>query len=265
MPTIQLKTGKTMCHQLKPHVPPVLFSVVRDFPLYNTCIRQNPFCKELDVLLSDNSKENKGIPVRYNEFLDSYDFSRQAWFIFCHEDFEICEYIVPILNTLSPDFLYGPIGCARKGFFPFRHQVFLGLIAEQKRGGSGEVWSVGRPVKPNTEVETFDCCCLIVHSTLIEKYHLRFDETLLFDLYIEDFCATARIKHEIHSRILPFKAIHHSGSRPTERLYRHLPYLRQKYPHDFFCASCTYFGTPSWLTRIERQLITLLRHVTTRK
>ena len=242
--------------------PIVIFSVVRDFTIYGKCIGDNPFCTALDCRLASNVKDNKGIATRYNEFLDNYDFSNPAWLIFCHEDFEVREPVAQLLENLSPDFLYGPIGCIRKGVFPFRHQAFLGQIMEHRRDGSGSAWSVGLPVKPNTEVETFDCCCLIVHSSLIERHHLRFDENLLFDLYVEDFCANARIKHGIKSRILPFKATHHSGSHPTERLYRHLPYLKQKYPHDYFCAPCTYFGSPSRIIRYEQQFIALLRHIT---
>ncbi len=164
-----------------------------------------------------------------------------------------------MLEQVPTDALYGPIGCARKGIFPLRHQVFLGQLTERNRDGTGEPWQVGRKVKPMTQVETFDCCCLIVHSSLVQKHNLRFDEELAFDLYVEDFCAIAKVKHNIPSHILPFKAIHHSGSHPTERLYRHLPYLAKKYPHNCFCASCTYFGTPPWSMQLQNTLIKLAR------
>lgn len=230
------------------------FSVVRDVEQYNTYIRDNRFCHGADLRFVDNYRENKAIPARYNDFINGFDFSKPTWLVFCHEDFEIREPLAPLLERLPHNALYGPIGCARKGIFPFRHQVFLGEIEEINRDGSGEPWTVGIPVAPLTKAETFDCCCLIVHSSLIEKYRLRFDETLAFDLYIEDFCAMAKVKHGIESRILPFKATHHSGSKPSERLFRHLPYLKNKYPRDCFCASCTYFGTPSPLMNLERAL-----------
>ena len=235
-----------------------LFSVVRDIELYNACIRGNVFCRGADLQFIDNNAENKAIPKRYNDFINSFDFSKPAWMIFCHEDFEFREPLAPLLENLPRDALYGPIGCARKGVFPFRHQVFLGQIEEMNRDGSGKPWTVGRHVAPLMKTETFDCCCLIVHSSLIKKYNLRFDEELPFDLYVEDFCATAKVKHGIRSRILPFKATHHSGSKASDRLYRHLPYLREKYPRNCFCASCTYFGTPSPSMRFERWLAKLM-------
>ena len=239
----------------------IILSVVRNSCMFNMCIRDNPYLSGLFTTAINNLPQNKGIPTRYNEFLNTYDFARPSWIVFCHEDFEIQEPINPILENLSPDALYGPIGCSRKGLFPFRHQCFLGQIKEQKRDGTGNPWIVGHKEKPLTLVETFDCCCLIAHSSLIQKHNLRFDEELAFDLYVEDFCAMAKTKYGIDSRLLPFKATHHSGSNPTERLYRHLPYLKQKYPNNYFCASCTYFGTPSFTTRCERKLANLFYYV----
>ncbi len=237
----------------------IVISVIRDFAMYEKCIANNPFCKDLLKRPIDNSVENKGVSARYNEFLDRYDYSNPSWLIFCHEDFEIQDSLAQLAENLPTDSLYGPIGCSRVGIFPLRHQVFKGQITEMNRDGSGEPWLVGRPAKAMAQVETFDCCCLIVHSSLIEKHHLRFDENLPFDLYVEDFCAEAKIKHGIKSRILPLKAVHHSGSHPSDRLYRHLPYLAGKYPKNFFCASCTYFGTPSLATRLERGLVSTIR------
>lgn len=229
-------------------------SAIRDFSLYDKLfgrLRDEPGVCLHSI---DNRTDNQPIPKRYNDFLDGYDYAKPGWFVFCHEDFEIREPLDPLLEGLPTDALYGAIGCARRGPFPFRHQAFLGQITECNRDGSGNPWTVGRSVPPMTEVETFDCCCLIVHSSLVERLHLRFDEELAFDLYVEDFCATARIRHGIVSRILPFQATHHSGSSPTERLYRHLPYLKSKYPTRDFCASCTYFGTPDPLTKTIRKI-----------
>lgn len=232
-----------------------LISVVKDHNMYEFC--QSSMAKDKTVIqhFFNNDKQNLPIPCRYNEFLNGYDYSQPAWFVFCHEDFEFQEPLEPLLSKLPTDALYGPIGCARKGIFPFRHQVFLGKITEQNRNGTGTPWQVGQSVPALTPVETFDCCCMIVHSSLVEKYHLRFDEELAFDLYVEDFCATARVKYGVLSRVLPFKATHHSGSKPTDRLYRHLPYLAKKYPDRDFCASCTYFGTPDSVTKLIKMLI----------
>jgi len=80
---------------------------------------------------------------------------------------------------------------------------------------------------------------------------MRFDEKLEFDLYVEDFCADARLRFGVKSYVIQMEACHHSGSIATERLWRHLPYLAAKYPDNAFVGSLTYFGTPDWRKRIQ--------------
>ncbi len=187
-------------------------SVVRDFSLYRRCLRENPKCGNMEFVALDNTVTNEPIPIRYNRFLDDCNDLGDSWLLFCHEDFEPWESIEKKIDELSLDehALYGPIGCRRKGFAGFGMQVYCGEIEECKREGVGEPWKVGRPIVAPVEVETFDCCCLLVHSALIRQHDLRFDEELQFDLYVEDFCAAARLHHGIKSYAIPFKACHHS-------------------------------------------------------
>ena len=56
-------------------------------------------------------------------------------------------------------------------------------------------------------VDTVDCQCLIVHSDLIKKYHLRFDEHLQFHFYAEEFCIMASEKYNIPSYALSIDSI----------------------------------------------------------
>lgn len=212
--------------------------MVRDFSLYRRLVVENPALVGAKFVTLDNRERNLPIPVQYNRFLDNFDFSHPAWLVFCHEDFEIREPLAPLLKHLSSDSLYGPIGATCRDAVLKRNSI-IGRIDECRREG-GETWEVGKAVPAMTLVETFDCCCLIAHSSLIRE--LRFDPKLEFDLYVEDFCANAKVQHGIVSRILPFAAVHHSGSHPTARLYRHLEYLRRKYPHDLFHATCVDFG-----------------------
>ena len=223
----------------------ILVSVVRDFALYRSCLAENPCLSDCEKVAYDNREENMPIPVRYNRFLDSLSSQTPpAWLVFCHEDFEPQEPLSPLLGTLDPDCLWGPVGAYRQSFGGLGRQRIVGsLAAAQKK------------VPRGFTVDTFDCCCLIVHTSLIEKFHLRFDEELAFDLYVEDFCASAKTRYGIPSKILPFKAVHHSDSKPTGRLYRHLPYLQAKYPHNLFTATCTYFGTQPPLMRLQRKLL----------
>lgn len=237
----------------------IAISVSINPALYSRCIGGNPYASSLERVKIDNRKKDEPIPVCYNRYLEKYDYSHDAWFVFCHDDFELKEDIVPLLDGLDLSALHGVVGGARRGAAGFGMQVIYGNMTEKRRDGEGMEWSVGRHVEKATEVEAFDCCCLIVHSSLIKKYDLRFDEHLLFDLYVEDFCAAAKVKYGIRSYVHPLKCCHHSGSHATERLYRHMPYLKEKYPHDCFVGSCAYFGTPSWQKVLQDYLMSLVR------
>ena len=238
-----------------------LISVVRDFDTYAGCVSRNNFLSSIERFAVDNCLRNEPIPVCYNRFLDEYDYAKESWFIFCHEDFEFQEDIVPLLERVDKNSLHGVVGAARKGFAGFGMQVIYGNMTEVNRNGSGGMWQPGRSIARPVEVDAFDCCCLIVHSSLVKKYGLRFDENLFFDLYVEDFCALAKVKHGIRSYVHPVKCCHHSGSRPTDRLFRHLPYLKEKYPGNCFVGTLTYFGTPTWQKRLQDRIVSAIRRI----
>ncbi len=202
-----------------------IISVVRDFEMYEKCVRENPFNARATFTTFDNRLENKGIPARYNEFLDAYDYSHPNWFVFCHEDWEIKEDWQARLGELDPANLYGPIGIVLNGNdLP----VNKGLVVNTDRTGGNYVL-LGEVVPTGTKVATFDCQCLIVHSSLIQKYNLRFDEKLLWDLYVEDFCIAAKEKYKIPSCIITLKCQHYSHGNVQSRFFENLNYLRKKY------------------------------------
>mgnify|MGYP003314771217 CR=1 FL=1 len=82
----------------------------------------------------------------------------------------------------------------------------------------------------NKSVNTIDSMCLIVHSSLIEKYKLRFDEKIK-DLYIEDFCITSYNKHNIESEVIYISSCYHKGNVNIES---DLEYLNKKYEESLF-------------------------------
>ena len=230
----------------------VFISAVRDYSAYNRYIRQNGRFGRYSFVPLDNSTTNLPIPVLYNRFLDSYDYLHEAWFIFCHEDFEFIEDPGLTVNGLATSALYGPIGSARIGFWGFGMQVTRGCIKWSKKGEAcDDSRIIGHYLTRPTLVETFDCCCLIVHSSLVNQYKLRFDEKLEFDLYVEDFCASAKEQYNILSYAVQMDVCHHSDSPAAERLWRHLPYLAEKYKTRYFTGTLTYFGTPSWQKRLQ--------------
>ena len=204
-----------------------MISVVRNFEMYNRLVKNNPFNKGAKFIAFDNNKENLGISARYNSFLDSYDYSKEAWFVFCHEDWEVKEDLASRIKGLAKDCLYGPIGA------PFAKNILWnssaqGQIEESQKDGT-ELKTAGQYNDTLPVVGTFDCQCLIVHSSLIQKHHLRFDENLCFDLYVEDFCINARENYGVSSRVLQLKCHHWSKGRLSERFYEKLSYLKEKH------------------------------------
>lgn len=239
----------------------IAICVSRDPGLYAKCIADNRHVGRLDHVRLDNRQKNEPIPACYNRFLDEYDYAKESWFVFCHEDLEFQEDIVPLLERLDKNSLHGVVGAARKGLAGFGMQVIYGNMTEVNRDGSGGAWNPGRSIARPVEVDAFDCCCLIVHSSLVAKHGLRFDKNLLFDLYVEDFCASAKVNHCIRSYVHPVKCCHYSGSKATDRLLRHLPYLKEKYPNDCFVGTLTYFGTPTWQKRLQDRVVFAIRSI----
>lgn len=219
----------------------VIVSVARDFAMYERCVRGNPNCAGCELVPIDNRERNEGIGVGYNRFIESRPADEDTWYVFCHEDFELKESLPERLATLGRDSLWGPIGVATEVKFGLYHKWTLrGSLEECKKDGSGRR-SIGTAVPAGTPVETFDCQCVIIHSSLVQRHHLRFDENLTFDLYAEDFCIAAKERFGIASRILPLKACHWSGGSVQPRYYKQEAYLNDKW------RDCCYTGTSSWI------------------
>lgn len=244
--------------------PLMFISVVRDQTMYDRCVRNNPNVNRHQLVRCDNSIENKGIPFRYNEFLNGYDFNKPAWFIFCHEDFECLEDISDRVGALDPRNLYGPIGAITKRKFGVYFQwCLLGEIIQSDKNITAPK-PQGAKVQQGTPVDTFDCQCLIVHSDLIKQTNLRFDEQLSFDLYVEDFCIQAKEYHSIPSLIFPIKCHHQSDSTASARYHSQEAYLNGKYPHCCYTGTSSYaIGKPCLLHRLQNLLKQLLLRLST--
>jgi len=201
-----------------------IVSVVRDDTMYRRCIGENPCCDGLEKVVMDNRSENLGIPQRYNQFIDS--LAEDGWVVFCHEDWMPLEPLLPRLEPLDRNCLWGPVG-AKMECCPNADFIHIsGCIQQCRKNGRGLHWNRG--TWKGDETDTFDCQCVIVHSRLLREEVLRFDEKLPFDLYAEDFCASAWLKG-FPSRIVPLVCRHYSGGCVTPRFFQGLDYLRDKY------------------------------------
>jgi len=245
----------------------VLISVVRDYDMYRRCFVENTHAQACQSHPIDNRQEQAHVSTQYNRFLDAYDYSRPAWFVFCHEDFQLLGPLAPQVCKARRDCLYGPIGAwTKKRLHVFHSWRLAGQIIECRKDGSLET-TVGKGDPMGTPVETFDCQCLIVHSDLIRTTGLRFDPNLSFDLYVEDFCIQAKEKYNIPSLILPLACKHWSNGSVGERYHNQEKYLRTKYANCCYTGTSSYdIGSPSGLRRcssllkqVARKLLSIVR------
>lgn len=199
-------------------------SVVRDYEMYENCIRNNPFCHLLKCIPIDNRENNLAITTHYNEFLDSY--TGNGWIIFCHEDWQPLCNLIDVFKKLDKNKIWGPIGayieeCRYADFF----QICGHVTQSDKNGKNIEDVNGEFPQKV---VDTLDCQCIMFHSSLIKQYPLRFDQNLDFDLYTEDFCSNAALNFNIESRVTIFNCWHHSIGNIGYRFERALCYMKKK-------------------------------------
>ena len=214
----------------------VIISVVRDFEMYAKCVSGNSHNANAVLQSYDNKDMRESVPVVYNRFLESYDYSYPAWFVFCHEDFEFLESVAEKLNSVDRQSIYGPIGgrlCPKwqwllGGLWPGE---LKGAIIESAKDGSGLKF-VGDGSPTGTIIDTVDCQCVIVHSDLVRDGRLRFDEALSFDLYAEDFCLNAAVRMNVVTRVLNLKCHHHSQGTLLPRFFDQKEHLDAKYPNS---------------------------------
>ena len=192
-----------------------IVSVVSNFDVYKTSIQDNKAMNIHQLISYDNREENIGIPKRYNHFID--ENKDDCWIIFCHQDFGFNKNPQEILNKLDKNFIYGPVGVMPKKQFlsiirlkPKFNVIKNKLIGQinQFKKETQKFKKKGCMVASSTVVETLDCCCLIIHSSLLKKHNLKFDEQLSWHLYSEEFSINAKNKHNVLSKVVQFDCFH---------------------------------------------------------
>ena len=201
----------------------VFVTVLRDRDMYERLVKGNPNNAGGEFIALDNRSENRSVTTRYNSFLDGWDFSRPAWFVFVHEDYEFLEPLAPILAKADPNCIYGTCGARST-----RPGDDVAWAINSNRDGS-DCGLYGRPFDKPVEVLTADCNCLMVHSDLVARHHLRFDENLTFDLYAEDFEISAFERYGVRTKVLPVLNRHYSFGHIVKRFFTQRRYLMKKY------------------------------------
>ena len=207
----------------------IVISVVRNKSMYEDFFEKNSnYTPDTKFICYDNSTENISIPVRYNTFLNSYDYSREDWFLFIHEDWQLLQKINKKMDKLNKDFIYGVSGC----FYNEKDKIkyLYGHIIQSNKDGSKKIkYGLKIPFNRPLIVDTVDCQCFIIHSSLIKRYNLRFDDKLMFDLYSEEFSMNAKENYNIKTKVVPIKCHHYSYGNPTQNYYESIKYLEEKY------------------------------------
>lgn len=197
---------------------------------------KNIYLKNEHVNLIDNRSDNRGISAIYNEIIDNH-IHDDCWLFFLHEDFEIKQQI-PDLNKISPHAIYGTFGVEQHNGVPIgygRH------ICSNKDGSEAE--TVGVPISLPTQVSTLDCQSILIHTSLLRKFpRLRFDRRLTFDLYAEDLCINGYFHHGVPIMVLPLKFQHYSKGKVTNRYWKGISHLSQKYPNIGVAGPCSFIG-----------------------
>lgn len=183
----------------------------------------------------------------YNSVLDSHDYSKPAWFIFAHCDLEILSDLNTAFAGLDKNCIYGPCGAVQSTYDGNPFPLYMSFNDSQ--GRSLEGFSSGRDnikyAGPNLKVDTLDCLCIIVHSDLVSRHQLRFDDHLTVDFVAEDFSMNAMLNFGIETRLINLEGCHHSSTvanQQPERFFKAKAYIDAKYPDSSFAGTCGFIG-----------------------
>lgn len=240
---------------------PLIVSAIRDEAMYMRSIAQNHDCDNCDKFAIDNRERNESIPVLYNRAIEQTLANEvDHWIVFAHEDFEPLEPLDEVLQQADPQQIYGIIGgrlLPRKRWLlgGIWSGVFYGEIMQTEKDGTNKI-TVGNRTPSGTVVETVDCQFIAVHTLLLRRLPLRFDENLTFDLYAEDFCLAAWVRHNVKSAILNLQACHHSSGNIAPRFFDQKQYLDRKYPkHEAFSVvGYTIGGGRTVMRRMQKKV-----------
>ena len=197
---------------------------------------------ERDKIRFDNSVDNQPIPTRYNQFIESMPSGLDAWVAFVHNDFQFHDDPTPVLAQASPDHLYGVVGArldtptsSGNGQVQGPTYRIIGRVrCSPKLIASG--WC-GDAVEGIASARTLDCCCIIIHSSLIRRLQLRFNERFEWHMYTEELSLRARRDHGVETYVLPLHSGHYGLGATNDAFFECSRALHAEYP-DTFVSTC---------------------------
>jgi len=220
--------------------------------VFERYVGSNSHVNRHPIVVYDNSRENAGIAERYNQFIEQQ--MGEGWCIFMHHDLCFDEDPLHRIQRLPMNIIYGVTGTRLEKLHRYvylgpsrKHGLTLQAGHHYGRRHLGmikcrleiaEAQICGAPVEDTAVVDTVDACCLIVHSSLIRRYHLRFDPLLAWHFYSEDFSLNARRSHGIETRVVQMDCGHYGYGRMDEDFYQSKGYLVKKYRGMLFSSTC---------------------------
>lgn len=216
--------------------PPKFFVPYINEDMVERFFRRNKHLAGIEVDLIDNRDRGAGLPLLYNEIIETH-LDKDQWLFFVHEDFEVLS-ALPDISGLSPDAVYGTFGVRLEGHTP----VAYGRHTCSRKDGTHPD-QVGLEISRPTWVDTIDCMAILLHTSLLRRLPgLRFDEMLSFDLYCEEFCLNAQENHGLPVLVMPLHFQHYSPGKITSRYHRGLEHLAKCYPDSALPGSCSFIG-----------------------
>lgn len=223
--------------------------VVNNQEIFEKVVKNNENLKNCEYFVFDNTRENVAITKRYNSFIDKNLNDKDSWYLFIHQDFGIMQDIDSLLKKLDRNNIYGAVGVKiLKG-------IFFGKKGKGRNLGFKTVLklTIGRILQGNNDfnfkkhwcpalfqptVDAIDCCCIMIHSSLIKKYNLRFDENLNFHLYAEELCYRAKRDYKIKTKVVQMKCFHLGQGTLDEDFEKSAKYLKEKFNLNSIPSTC---------------------------
>lgn len=237
-----------------------IICTVNNHEIFEKVVKNNQNLKNCEIVSYDNTKENVSITKRYNDFIKNHilgEYSGKSgfWCAFIHQDFGFMEDIDLALEKLDKDYIYGATGIRiLKGAFFGKKHVKKEEGFEQEVGFKKELklplgkilqgnndfnfFDYGFAVKTPQIVDVIDCCCIIIHSDLIKKYNLNFDENLDFHLYAEEICYRAKKDYGIKTKVVQINCFHLGRGNLGEEFQKSAQYLKEKFHIKIIPSTC---------------------------
>lgn len=223
--------------------------VVNNQEIFDKVVKNNENLKNSEYFVFDNTTENVAITKRYNSFIEQNINNKDSWCLFIHQDFGVMEDIDSVLKKLDKNNIYGAVGVKiLKGIFfgkkgndrhlGFKTSLKLTLGRILQGNNDFNFKKHGRPALFQPKVDAIDCCCIMIHSSLIKKYNLRFDENLNFHFYAEELCYRAKKDYKIKTKVVQMKCFHFGQGTLDENFEKSAQYLKQKFNIKSIPSTC---------------------------